>query len=207
MENEKYFNDITEIKNLMNKSSRFISLSGLSGVLAGIYALIGAWLAYKTIYFDTATMGEYRNLIINEDAVIRLLLIASLVLVASIVTAIFLSIDKAKKSNEKIWNSASKRLVLNFMIPLVTGGFFIIFLIEKEMFGLIAPLNLIFYGLACVNASKYTLGDVRYLGLSMIALGLLSTWFLGYGILFWALGFGGCHILYGSLMYFKYDRK
>ena len=207
MENEKYFNDITEIKNLMNKSSRFISLSGLSGVLAGIYALIGAWLAYKTIYFDTATMGDYRNLIISEDAVLRLLLIASLVLVASVVTAIFLSIDKAKKSNEKIWNSASKRLILNFIIPLATGGFFILFLIEKEMFGLIVPLNLIFYGLACVNASKYTLGDVRYLGLTMIVLGLLSTWFLGYGILFWALGFGGCHILYGSLMYFKYDRN
>lgn len=207
MENEKYYNDITEIKNLMNKSSRFISLSGLSGVLAGIFALIGASLAYKTIYFDTSTMGEYRNLIISEDAVIRLLLIASLVLVASIVTAIFLSISKAKKNNEKIWNSAAKRLIINFMIPLATGGFFILFLIEKEMFGLIAPLNLIFYGLACVNASKYTIGDVRYLGLTMIALGLLSTWFLGYGILFWALGFGGCHILYGSLMYFKYDRK
>ena len=118
MENEKYFNDITEIKNLMNKSSRFISLSGLSGVLAGIYALIGAWLAYKTIYFDTSTMGEYHNLIISEDAVIRLLLIASLVLVASIVTAIFLSIDKAKKSNEKIWNSASKRLVPVYRVQL-----------------------------------------------------------------------------------------
>ena len=92
------------------------------------------------------------------------------------------------------------------MIPLATGGFFILFLIEKEMLGLVAPLTLIFYGLACVNASKYTIGDVRYLGLTMIALGLLSTWFLGYGLLFWALGFGGCHILYGSLMYFKYDR-
>ncbi|WP_298392593.1 hypothetical protein [Flavobacterium sp.] len=207
MENEKYFNDITEIKNLMNKSSRFISLSGLSGILAGFYALIGSWLAYKTIYFDNTTMGEYRDLIITEDAVIRLLVIAITVLVLSIITGIVLSINKAKKSNENIWNAASKRLLINFMIPLATGGFFIIFLIEKNMFGLIAPLNLIFYGLACVNASKYTLGDVRYLGLTMIGLGLLSTWFLGYGILFWALGFGGCHILYGSLMYFKYDRN
>ena len=207
MENEKYFNDITEIKNLMNKSSRFISLSGLSGILAGFYALIGAWLAYKTIYFDNETMGEYRNLIISEESVIKLLVIATSVLVLSIVTGIVLSISKAKKSNEKVWNSATKRLIINFMIPLATGGFFIIFLIEKNIFGLIAPLNLIFYGLACVNASKYTLGDVRYLGITMIILGLLSTWFLGYGLLFWALGFGICHIIYGSMMYFKYDRN
>lgn len=207
MENEKYLNDISEIKNMMNQSSRFISLSGLSGVLAGIYCLIGAWLAYTTIYFDTTTLGNYSNLIITQSQIERLFIIASSVIILSIITGIVLSKNKAKKSNEKIWNVSSKRLVINFAIPLVTGGFFILFLIEKEVLGLVAPLTLIFYGLACVNASKYTLGDVRYLGITMILLGLLSTWFLGYGLLFWALGFGVCHILYGSVMYFKYDRN
>ncbi|MGV1011674.1 MAG: hypothetical protein ACOYBS_04440 [Flavobacterium sp.] len=207
MENEKYLNDISEIKNMMNQSSRFISLSGLSGVLAGIYCLIGAWLAYTTIYFDTTTLGNYTNLIITQSQIERLFIIASSVIILSIITGIVLSKNKAKKSNEKIWNVSSKRLVINFAIPLVTGGFFILFLIEKEVLGLVAPLTLIFYGLACVNASKYTLGDVRYLGITMILLGLLSTWFLGYGLLFWALGFGVCHILYGSVMYFKYDRN
>ena len=207
MENEKYLNDISEIKNMMNQSSRFISLSGLSGVLAGIYCLIGAWLAYTTIYFDTTTLGNYTNLIITQSQIEHLFIIASSVIILSIITGIVLSKNKAKKSNEKIWNVSSKRLVINFAIPLVTGGFFILFLIEKEVLGLVAPLTLIFYGLACVNASKYTLGDVRYLGITMILLGLLSTWFLGYGLLFWALGFGVCHILYGSVMYFKYDRN
>ncbi len=206
MENEKYLNDLSEIKNLMNRSSRFLSLSGLSGILAGTYSLIGAWMAYKTIYFDTSTMGSYRNLVISQEAVFKLLFIAFTVIVLSLVTGIVLSIRKAKKSEESIWNSASKRLVINFAIPLATGGFFILFLIEKEILGLIAPLTLIFYGLACVNASKYTLGGIRYLGITMIILGLLSTWFIGYGLLFWALGFGVCHILYGSIMYFKYEK-
>ena len=207
METKDYLKDIQDIKTMMNQSSRFISLSGLSGVLAGIYSLVGAWFAYKTIYFDTSTMGNYKNLIISQEAVYRLLVIASTVLILSILTGIILSIRKANKSNEKVWNPTSKRLVINFAIPLATGGFFILFLIEKEMLGLVAPLTLIFYGLACVNASKYTLGDVRYLGVTMILLGLLSTWFLGYGLLFWALGFGVCHILYGSIMYFKHDRN
>lgn len=204
MENEKYLKDISEIKNIMNKSSRFISLSGLSGILAGIFALIGAWLAYNTIYFDTTTLGEYRNLIVTEAMIEKLFLIAISVLISSIIAGVVMSARKAKKNNDSIWNASSKRLVINFLIPLVSGGFFILFLIEKEMLGLVAPLTLLFYGLACVNASKYTLGDIRYLGITMIVLGLLSTWFLGYGLLFWALGFGVCHIVYGSMMYFKY---
>lgn len=207
MENEKYLKDISEIKNIMNQSSRFISLSGLSGVLAGIYCLVGAYLAYRTIYFDTTSNGDYKDLIVTQSTIIYLFTIAITVILMSLFTGIFFSARKAKRNDEKAWNSASKRLIINFMIPLVTGGIFILFLIEKEILSLVAPLTLLFYGLACVNASKYTLGDVRYLGITMILLGLLSTWFLGFGLLFWALGFGVCHIIYGGMMYYKYDRK
>lgn len=207
MNNEKYLNDIAEIKEMMNKSSRFISLSGLSGVLAGIYALIGAAYAYTLIYENTSIADDYKNLIISESTAIKLVMVAIMVLFLSILTGFLFSINKAKKRNENVWNLASKRLLINFLIPLVTGGIFTLILIEKDIISLVAPATLLFYGLACLNASKYTLGDIRYLGISIIFVGLLSTWFLGYGLLFWALGFGVCHIIYGSLMYFKYDRK
>lgn len=207
MEANKYLNDISEIKNMMNRSSRFISLSGLSGILAGVYSLIGAYLAYQTIYFDGAELGSYKTLVISENAVYRLLVIASSVIGLSIITGIFLTVRKAKKEGEKIMDKASQRLILNFLIPLITGGILILFLIEKEQFSLIAPLTLIFYGLACVNASKYTVGDVRYLGITLLGLAFLSLWFIGYGLLFWAFGFGLCHIFYGAMMYFKYERN
>jgi len=206
MENEKYLNDISEIKNMMNQSSRFISLSGFSGILAGIYALIASALAYEVIYFNASSDRIYENSTITEDALYKLLFIAACTLFFSVITAVFLSSKKALKNKEKFWNSSSKRLLINFMIPMATGGFFILYLLEKEILGIIAPMTLVFYGLACVNASKYTLGDVRYLGITLIILGLLSTWFIGFGLLFWALGFGVCHIIYGSVMYFKYDR-
>ena len=137
----------------------------------------------------------------------RLFAIAFIVILFSLLTGIMLSIKKAKKENEKVWDASSKRLMINFAIPLVTGGFFILFLIEKEIYGYVAPLTLIFYGLACVNASKYTLGDVRYLGITLIIIGLASSYFIGYGLFFWALGFGICHIFYGSMMYFKYEKN
>lgn len=206
MEASKYLNDISEIKNMMNRSSRFISLSGLSGILAGIYSLIGAYLAYRTIYFDQG-MDSYKSLVISEFAVYKLLAIAATVILLSLCTGIVLSVRKAKTQGEKIWDQSSQRLVINFLIPLVTGGILILYLIEKEQFSLIATLTLIFYGLACINASKYTFGDVRYLGITLLVLAFISLWFIGYGLLFWALGFGICHIFYGSLMYFKYERN
>ena len=207
MEANKYLNDISEIRNMMNRSSRFISLSGLSGILAGVYALIGAYFAYRTIYFDGAEMGSYKSLVISEYAVYKLLIIASSVVVLSIITGIFLTVKKAKVEGEKIWDQSSQRLIINFLIPLVTGGVLILYLIEKSQFSLIATLTLVFYGLACINASKYTVGDVRYLGLTLLLLAFLSLWFIGYGLLFWTLGFGVCHIFYGAMMYFKYERK
>lgn len=205
MENNKYLNDIAEIKNMMNKSSRFISLSGLSGVLAGVYAIIGASLAYGILY-DSAAFGTTERLLVNGGDAVRLFGIAAIVVVFSLATAISLSAKTAKSQGETVWDASSKRLVVNFAIPLLTGGFLILFLIEKEMWSLVAPLTLVFYGLACVNASKYTLGDVRYLGITQIVLGLLCTWFTEYGLLFWTLGFGFGNIFYGALMYFKYER-
>lgn len=207
MDSKDYLKDITEIKDLMNKSSRFISLSGLSGILAGIYALIGTYFAYNIIYVTQGPSDDYKTLILYELEIIQLFAIALLVVLFSITTAIVLSWRKAKKQNERLWDSTSKRLFINFLIPLVTGGFIILFMIEKEIYLYVAPLTLIFYGLALVNASKYTLGDVRYLGLTLIIIGLASAWFLNYGLFLWALGFGVCHIIYGMLIYFKHDRK
>lgn len=202
MEKKNYLRDISEIKNMMDKSSQFISLSGLSGIMAGVYALIGAFIANQLILNHDA---DYITL--ESNIFKQIIIIALSVLFLSIITAFILTYRKAKKEGENVWNSTSRRLMVNFLIPLVTGGFFALLLLKNEYYGLIAPVTLIFYGLSCVNASKYTFRDVRYLGISIVITGLLATEFPGYGLEFWALGFGICHIVYGSIMYFKYDRK
>ena len=122
------------------------------------------------------------------------------------ITGVLLTVKKSKKSGEKIWDVSSKRLLANFLIPLLVGGCFCLVLLQQNASGLIGPATLLFYGLACVNASKYTFGDIRYLGIANILIGLISTQFIGYGLYFWALGFGVFHIIYGALMYYKYDR-
>jgi len=202
MEAKDYLKDISEIKDLMNKSSLFISLSGLAGIMAGIYALIGAYISHLLI-----SQYESRYITLESNIFKLIVLIAFLVFTFSVGTAAILTYFKAKKQGEKVWNSASKRLLVNFLIPLLTGGIFALLLLRNQDYGLIAPVTLIFYGLSCVNASKYTFRDVRYLGITITILGLIATAFSGYALQFWALGFGVCHIVYGTIMHFKYDSK
>lgn len=201
MSNKDYLKDINEIKNLMNKSSRFISLSGLSGILAGVYALIGAAAAY---YIVANSVRGYLILDGNVFKICAVILI--MVAVLSIGTAIFLTTKKAKKTGEKIWDNSSKRLVINFLIPLIVGGLYILIILNQERYGHTAALMLIFYGLALINASKYSIGDIRYLGFTQIILGLICALIPSYGFWFWVIGFGFMHIIYGSIMHFKYDR-
>lgn len=205
MESKDYLKDISEIKNMMSKSSRFISLSGLSGILAGIYALIGAFIAHQIVQDINTIENPLKRFLRILDSIDTFFGIAISVVLFSIITGIFLTVRKAKKNNARIWDGSSKRLIINFLIPIVTGGLFSLVLIDKELFGLIAPVTLIFYGLGCINASKYTVGHIRYLGLTNVVLGLVATQFIGYGLYFWALGFGIMHIVYGTLMHFKYD--
>lgn len=202
MESNNYLQDIKDIKQMMSQSSQFISLSGLSGVLAGIYAIIGA------IYVNGLILNHKETYItLESDTFKKIIVTALVVLAASLLTAYVMTVRKAKKVGENVWNPSSRRLLINFLIPLVTGGIFALLLLRHGYYGLVAPITLLFYGLSCLNASKYTLRDVRYLGITEIILGLLAVEFSGFGLYFWAIGFGLCHIIYGGMMHFKYDRK
>ncbi|MEO5978938.1 MAG: hypothetical protein ABIS36_05810 [Chryseolinea sp.] len=201
----EYEKDLASIRNMMEKSSKFISLSGMSGVLAGVYALGGAVAAYYTAFYPYSPFG-YRLLSVNEPIVlIKLIFIAISVLGASIVTGLWLSSRQAHKRGVKLWGAASKELFYKLAVPLITGGLFILIVLSTGHFGLAAPASLIFYGLALIHGSTNTVDEIRYLGFSEIILGLFSALYPGYGLIFWSIGFGVLHIIYGAIMYNKYD--
>jgi predicted lysophospholipase L1 biosynthesis ABC-type transport system permease subunit len=203
----EYEQDIASIRNIMEKSFKFLSLSGLSGMLAGCYAIAGAVATYIVINSNERTYNEYVvNSVRDPDTLWKLVAIAAIVLVASLSTGIWLSSKKAKKHGVALWNAAGKRLMLHLAVPLVTGGLFTIIVSFTGHFELAAPAMLIFYGLALFQGSSNTYDEIRYLGLLEILLGLISTLFPGYGLIFWAVGFGVLHVVYGAIMYKKYDK-
>lgn len=211
MSSQEQLDSLKDIRNMMERSSKFLSLSGLTGIFIGIYALVGATAAYlyiesHTLQDDIYNPGLHSSRHLGLDFYIFAFTVALIVLGASLLTGVITTMRKAKKNGVKVWDSTAKRLVINLGIPLVTGGIFCLLLLYHMYIGFVAPSMLIFYGLALINASKYTFNDIRFLGLCEIALGLLAMYFIGAGLLFWALGFGVLHIIYGISMYYKYDR-
>lgn len=210
---QQHLESLSEIKNLMERSSKFISLSGLSGIIAGITALAGAILAYLRLdFYLSSTSLDYVTSEYLSDAslfslIIELIGIAIAVLFISLIAGIFLTIKESKKNEQSIWDKNSMFLLGNLLIPLATGGILCLIMIFHGLFVFVAPLTLIFYGLALVNCAKYTLNEIKWLGILEITLGLLSAFFVGKGLLFWSIGFGVLHIVYGTLMHFKYNRK
>jgi len=202
-EEQDYIQDLAEIRSMMERSSKFLSLSGLAGVMAGVYALAGAYVAYELFDFNPDKV-VYNSFDSSSGSI--LIFLATAILFLAIGTAIFLSWKKANQRNENVWNLSSQQMMINMAVPLIAGGFFILILLEKNLIGLITPTTLLFYGLALYTASKFTYNDVKLLGLIQIVLGLASAWFVEYSLLLWALGFGVIHIIYGIYMHLKYER-
>lgn len=201
--------DLQHIKRMMERSSRFISLSGLSGIAAGVCALAGAWFASQKIHCWVKGDCQLSRLITTAgaDLVNDLFWIATLTFLAAFVSAFVFTYFRSKKNGMPIWGATTTRLFWNTLIPIGAGGIFLIRMMQMGEYQLVAPGCLLFYGLALVNASKYTLSEVRYLGYGQIILGLVNLWWLGYGLQFWAMGFGVLHIVYGILMWWKYERN
>lgn len=207
MSNQEHLQTLTEIRSLMERSSKFISLSGLSGISVGVVACVGL-LVVK--FYWNLPLTTQDNLPFNEleyrPFVEFLLIDAIIVLLTSLLLAIFFTVRKAKKSGLPYWDKSTHRLIINLLIPLVAGFVFSLAVYYHNLGGLIPAVTLVFYGMALINASKYTLHDIRFLGIGEIILGLIAAFWVGYGLLFWLIGFGILHIIYGSIMYFKYER-
>jgi hypothetical protein len=210
MQEQEPIQQLKEIRSLMERSSRFLSLSGLSGVFAGIAALAGAGIAFWYLDFDQRYFDIKRYF--NEMSYLKfsrywlfISLDALIVLVVALFAGVYFTTRKARKQGLQVWDSTARRMVINLFIPLAAGGIFCLILLYHHLVFMVAPATLIFYGLALLHASKYTLHEVRVLGIAEIILGLMASWLVGYGLLFWTFGFGIMHILYGLIMYFRYE--
>ncbi|HLO82988.1 MAG TPA: hypothetical protein VK166_18625 [Chitinophagaceae bacterium] len=196
---------LQDIRKIMDRSSRFISLSGFSGIAAGICAIAGAWFANQkiTAYYNNYSSAESCPSCLKSD----LITIAAIVFVVAFTSAVGLTLVKSRKDGVAIWGTVAKRLLWNTIIPMIAGGFLIWRMMDLKQYDLIPAASLIFYGLALVNGSKYTLGEVRYLGFAQLITGIIGLWFVGSGLYFWAFGFGILHIVYGVAMWWKYERR
>jgi len=194
--------DIAEIRHMMSRSSRYLSLSGISGVMAGLYAVVGAYVAHSTLQFRPA-FSLTETMISDPHSLMQL---AISVLAMAIGTALLLSHLNSKKRGERSWNATTRRMLIQMAIPLASGGLLTIGLIPYGFWSLSPLLTLLFYGISLVSASPFTYSELRILGILQIVLGLLCLIRIDLSLLFWSIGFGILHIVYGMYIHLKYQR-
>ncbi len=200
-EQKDYLSDIEAIRSMMERSSKFLSLSGWAGILSGLYAITGCF--FLSEYFEF--QPEAYNYSATDFRATPSLIITLLVLIMAITTAFTDSYLKARKKGVNAWNKTSRNMLSAMLIPLVTGALLSCIMIYHDMIGLVIPFTLIFYGISLYIAGYYTYRVIRILGILQIVAGLSSALFIENSLLIWAAGFGVLHILYGIYM-FKFER-
>lgn len=214
MNNQEALNTLKDIRKMMEKSSRFLSLNGLSAIVVGIYACIAAVIAYFILGGDDlirpGIIGTYRMPMLQVNTPYRLyilLLFAVILIAICLITVVLMCHYKARKNNQRLqFDHTTQRLLWNFFLPLTVGGILCLSLIWQQHYGLTSSIMLIFYGIALINASNYTYSNTRYLGYAELVLGLADSFVEGHALLFWVIGFGIFHIIYGILFYLKYEK-
>ncbi|NDW10637.1 hypothetical protein [Dysgonomonas sp. 520] len=188
--------DLRHIRSMMERSTKFLSISGISGVLAGTFAIIGAIIAHYAIK---------GNIVITENLICDLLIIAAVVLFMAVSAGLYFSARKAKKNNAKLWSPLTLQIAKDLCIPLFSGGVFCLILIYNRCGYLVGSATLVFYGISLIAAGNRTYRDIKILGACEIILGFIAGVSIGYGLIIWAIGFGVLHIVYGIVIYYKYD--
>lgn len=212
-DNYDSLNALRDIKDIMERSAKFISLSGWSGIWAGSVALVGSYIAHTWLselpnaYYNAyreapaaMSVGDYNNI------TLRFIILAMVVLATAFAGGVYFTWRKTTRKGQKAWNAASKRMIWHMAVPLLAGGIFSLLFLRNGHEMYIAPACLVFYGLALINGSKFTVSDIKYLGYLELLLGFITMLMPGYGLTFWAIGFGGLHILYGIIVWNKYDK-
>lgn len=202
---------IKDIRNIMERSTRFISLSGLSGAFVGVLSLMGVGIIYWLLNLNSNASPYYAD-IISTDGVVNsfvldlFFLVFGSVFLLSVMIVLLMAVYNAKRHGLTFWNSTAKRFLLNMAIPLSAGGAYIGVLLYHGHVELVLPSTLIFYGFALLNGGKYTFDDIRLLGMIQLLTGLTASIFVDYGLLLWALGFGILNIVFGLRVYVKYEK-
>ena len=201
MKNTDYREDLAEIRIMMDRSTRFRSVPGWAGILAGLYAITAAWIAHEC--FGLKILFAQSPLIQPAHAK-QTIGLGILLLLTSMTTAITLSIRQAKGKGTPLWNQTTRRMLVSFSIPLLTGGVVLVFLMVQGLLDWVFPFSLIFYGLALHNAGRESIPELQFLGYLELGLGLVACFMSSCSVLLWLMGFGGLHLLYGWYITQKY---
>lgn len=210
MENKDAIQDLESIRTMMERSSRFQTINGWGVTAVGLIALVAALVAnglfyegsdswFSTLYGNTDYLWSHKT---------QIAIIGALILVAVCGGIVFFSslwMAKRKKISVTL-DPNMRRTMFNFAVPLLAGAILCTALLVQGHYGLTSSIMLIFYGLALINCHHFSHRLLGVLGYLELALGLADCFVVTHALLFWALGFGVLHVVFGLLLIVKNRR-
>ena len=179
----------------MQQNSSYFSLSGLSGILVGIYGLLTVYMVHMltSTYGDGFDGSSQLPIALLE---IGILVLAVVMILVALITLRIRAKRSAKKHNEKLWSPFSKKLRFHTLILLLLFIVILAVVANKGYYSIITPLMLLLYGIFLLNLSRLV-GRLRYLAFAELILATIAYFIYDKELLFLGLGFGIFHIIYG----------
>lgn len=175
------------IRETMERSTSFTAVPGKGGVAMGATALVAAIIATQTPSAEMwlATWG-----------------LAALVALAIGVGAMSL---KARAANLPMFSGAGRKFALSLSPPLLAGAFLTVALYHQGLISPLAGMWLLLYGVGVVTAGTFSVRVVPLMGLCLMVLGAAALFSpLAWANAYLAAGFGGVHIVFGSIIARRY---
>jgi len=186
----------------MQQTSTYFSLRGWTGILLGIYGLLIVYLVHMltNTYGDGFDGSSQLPIALLEIAIMVFAVVTVLI---SLITLWIRAKRRAKRHNEKLWSSLSKKLRFHTLIPLLLFVIILIIIANKGYYSSITPLLLLLYGIFLLNLSRFSSGRLKYLAIADIFLAIIAYFVFDKEMLFLGLGFGIFHIIYGLMTFNK----
>lgn len=183
------------IRDLMERSTKYSTFSGLSGVLAGTASITGCIVTHllQRRFPDPASFR------------IPFLLTWSLVILCAIGGDFLLTKRRATRVGKRIVSRLGKQMVIASAPGLGTGALLTLYFLSHNLLADIFPMWMLAYGIAVCAVGLFSQREVSWLGAAFLAAGTITlllplfglTALPALGLIMMAVTFGGFHIVYG----------
>ncbi|MDQ3555407.1 MAG: hypothetical protein M3409_01335 [Gemmatimonadota bacterium] len=171
------------IRETMERAGSFTAVSGWGEVVIGVSALAAAWIA--TV----------------QPTAERWLFVWSVEALLSMAIGVWTTARKARSAGVPLLSGAGRKFALSLAPPIAAGALLTAVLFPAGVTAVLPGMWLLLFGVGVVTAGAFSVRVVPVTGLCFMAVGALAlitppAW----GDAWMALGFGGLHIGFGTLV-------
>ncbi len=210
MNADKAAKNLAAIRQLMERPIRYSTMSGLSGILAGLAALVG-------VAIDRHVYNHY----LPREAMWINIFVWAGVFIAAFTCSAVLTHIRERKQNMPFWSPVKRRILMTILTPFICGIGLTVAIMYRwyikdgpNQWGLIPAICMTFYAVALWQVGSFSIGELRVMAVAFILAALVSACFFQADIPglekgtapSWALGitFGGFHIIYGLVVWIRH---